>query len=198
MNVFQGQPLTVLLFLSSSGTGVPALLAADIVMHWWKAGLANVPVRPILSTELVELGGGYYSLTLPKEDLDKLGALYMKFSGTGFDIVEKEFYVEPTPLAFLASENTCIVSGNTVDLAGRLLSGKEIVFRPVDAPNAVGPSLVNFDRVITYTDAMGNFSVSLLRGATAIVDIKEAGLRAQFVVPDQSMALLLDLLPPIP
>lgn len=198
MNVFQGQALTVFFQLKNAGTGVPGLVPADVTLRWWKAGLINVPVRPILPEEWVDLGDGYYTLTLPKEDVDQLGKLYLKFSGGTFDVTEKGFVVEPAPIAFLASPNTCIVSGNTLDLAGRLLSGKEIVFRGVDAPNAVGPSIVNFDRIITYTDAMGNFSVNLLRGAKAIVEIKEAGLRAQFEVPDQSTALLLDLLPPIP
>lgn len=198
MNVYQGQALTIFLQLKLAGVPVPGLLFSDIVLNWWKQGLTNVPVRPLVEEEWVDLGGGYYTLTLPEEDMDQLGALYLSVSGSGFDPVEKEYLVEPAPISFLASPTTCIVSGNSLDLAGRLLSGKQVIFRPVDAPNAVGPSIVNFDRIITFTDVMGNFSVNLLRGAKAIVEIPEAGLRHQIEVPDQSTALLLDLLPPIP
>lgn len=198
MNITRGQALSVFLFLSSDDTGVPGLLFSDVVLHWWKAGLVNVPVRPILSGEWVELGGGYYTLTLPNTDIDQLGELFLRFTGVSIDALEKEFFVEPASIAFLATTVGCIVSGNTLDLTGRLLAGKEVVFRPVDAPNAVAGSLISFERILTYTDALGNFSVNLLRGATAIVEIKDAGLRQQFDVPDQSTALLLDLLPPIP
>lgn len=198
MNIPLSHTLTVFFQLKLSGTGVPGILYTGPVLHWWKAGFANVPVRSIASSEWVDLGGGYYTLTLPAVDINQLGRLYLKLSGAGFDPLEMDFFVEPASIAFLASPSVCIVTGNILDLADRLLAGKEIIFRPVDAPNSSGPSLINFDRIITYTDAMGNFSVALLRGAKAIVDIKESGLYAQFTVPDQSTALLLDLLPPIP
>src|ERR1035437_8729540 len=176
MNISKGQALEVFLFLSSSGTGVPGLLFSDVVLHWWKHGLGNVPVRPILTEEWVELGNGYYVFTLPAVDVDQLGELYMNFTGTGFDPVKKEYFVEPTSIAFLATTAGCIISGNTLDLAGRLLAGKQVVFRPVDAPNAMAGSLISFERIVTFTDALGNFSVNLLRGATAIVEIQDAGL----------------------
>ena len=198
MNITQGQNFDIFVQLSQGGTPVPDLTPADVLMRWWKPGATSVSVRPILPEEWVDLGGGDYVLKLPGADVDTLGMLFIRLTGSLFDIHERDFLVEPAPLAFLASANYCIVSGNTLDLSGRMLFGKEVVFRPVDAPNAVGPSIVNFERIITYTDALGNFSVRLLRGAKAIVEIKEAGLRAQFEVPDQSTALLLDLLPPIP
>lgn len=198
MIALQGQALTVFFQLLNSGTGVAGLTAADIVLRWWKNGLTNVPVRPILPEELVDLGAGYYTLTLPEADMNQLGQMYLRFTGTGFDPLEKEFTVEAAPIAILASTTTCIVSGNTLDLSGKRMVGAEVVFRPVDAPNSVGPSIIHFERIITYTDALGNFSVNLLRGAKAIVEIRDAGLRHQIEVPDQSTALLLDLLPPIP
>ena len=198
VNIFQGQNFDLFIQLSQGGTPVPGILSSDVVMRWWRPGDTSVAVRPILPEEWVELGDGDYVLKLPGTDVSRTGILFIRLTGSLFDIHEEEFMVEPAPLSFLASANYCIVSGNTLDLSGRMLSGKEVVFRPVDAPNAVGPSIVNFERIITYTDALGNFSVRLLRGAKALVEIKEAGLRGQIDVPDQSTALLLDLLPPIP
>lgn len=198
MNIYQGQPIDIFVSLSNAGVPVPGLLFSDITLRWWRPGDSTVLVRAVTALEWINLGNGDYILKLNNTDTSILGILHLRFNGGLFNQKDLEFIVSPSPVGFLATSSTCIISGNTKDLTGRLLVSKEVVFRPVDSPNSNGGSIIGFDRIITYTDALGNFSISLLRGTKAIVEIRDAGLLQQFEVPDQGTAQLLDLLPPIP
>ena len=198
MNIFQGQAIDIFISLKDTGVPVPGLLYSDIILRWWRPGDVAVNLRAVTVLEWVDLTNGDYILKLNDVDTSILGILKLRLNGASFDQADLELMVSPSPIGFLATSATCIVMGNTKDLTGRLLVGKEVIFRPVDGPNAHGGSIVGFDRILTYTDALGNFSVNLLRETKAIVEIRDAALLQQFEVPDQGTAQLLDLLPPIP
>jgi hypothetical protein len=196
--ILQGQPTDILVRLTLASVPVTGVLFNQVTMTLWKNGSTTFAARAIITTDWVEVGNGYYVLKMNASDSSQLGMMLFKLNGGLFDEYSKELFVEPAPIALLVSPQTCIVSGNTLDLTGQVMGGKQVIFAPTDAPMAYNTSVVNYSRIISYTDALGNFSVKLLRGAAVIVEIPEAGLRAQFTVPDQSTALLLDLLPPIP
>lgn len=196
--ILQGQPTDILVRLTLASVPVTGVLFNQVTMTLWKNSGVTFAARPVITTDWVEVGNGYYVLKLNASDSSQLGMMVFKLNGGLFDEYSKELFVEPAPIALLVSPQTCIVSGNTLDLTGQVMVGKQVIFAPTDAPMAYNTSVVNYSRIISYTDALGNFSVKLLRGAAVIVEIPEAGLRAQFTVPDQSTALLLDLLPPIP
>lgn len=198
MNVVQSKDSDILVRLFSGVTPVTGLLNTDISMVVWKSGATTFSSRSVPVADWVEVGNGYYVLKMRAVDFDTLGMMVILLSGGSFDPLEKELTVEPAGVGNLASPSLCIISGNTLDLTGEVLPGKQVVFTPTGAPTIHGSSVVNYKRIITYTDVLGNFSVSLLREAAAIVEIPEAGLRAQITVPDQPTALLLDLLPPTP
>lgn len=196
--ILQGQLTDILVRLTLESVPVTGVLFNQVSMSLWKNGGTAIDPRPLITTDWVEIDDGYYVLKLNASDTSQLGMMFFKLNGGSFDEFSRELFVEPAPIALLVSPETCIVSGNTLDLTGQVMAGVKVVFLPMDAPMAYNNSVVNYNKIISYTDALGNFSVKLLRGVAIVVEISEAGLRAQFTVPDQSTALLLDLLPPIP
>lgn len=197
--MFQGQTLQKIVKLTLSGTPATGILYSAVTMNYWRSGDLTLTSTSILTANWLELGGGLYALTIPATVLNVLGSFYFNLSGVGFDLYEEQFQVVPTPLQMIAQNNECIITGNLVDVTGLpTLGTQQVIFRVAQLPNKIGASLLSSTRIITNPDAYGNFSVAFIQGATLIVEIPQAGISAQIVVPMQPSALLTDLLPPIP
>lgn len=155
----------------------------------------------LLTTEnFINLGDGWYVIIWSGSDMNEIGEFYFRITPniTGGIEVERYFDIEPPPLYTNPEYQTCIVSGNLVDISGEPISNAEIVFRPKNVPMTSGQSLIGSHIYHTTPDAFGNFSVKLLRNSTVLVEIQSAGIRYIIVVPDLPTADLISLLPPIP
>lgn len=198
--MYQGQIYYAPVKLTLSGTPVTGVLYSALTLKYWQAGQISFTTTAVLIANWTELGDGWYVLTLPATLTNTIGAFYFSLSGTGFDTYENStLTVEAPPVSTALTPTTCAVTGNVVDLGGLPGQGQRITFRIVSVPyKTVAGSLIAADRVNTTPDAYGNFSVALIYGATVIVEIESAGINHQIVIPSQSSATLLSLLPPIP
>lgn len=190
--MFQGQNYETIVQL-----GVEGVLPSSVVMKIWKQGDTGFTLHILTSSSWTELVDGLYVLRISAETLNTLGGFAIYLTGPFEPILIKE-YVEPAPVGLLTTPDHCIISGNLSDLGGHPAQGHRIVFRLASFPKKSGSSLLVSDRLVTYADAQGNFSARLVRGSTVIIEVDQAGIKNQIEVPNQSTALLLDLLPSIP
>lgn len=147
----------------------------------------------------IDEGGGFYSILWSASDMDRVGSfIYTVDYPYQTDSFIDRFTVVPAPISYSLPATTCVVTGNVVDIGGNPLVSTDVVFRPPHVPSAPGGALVGSGIIRTMTDAFGNFSVKLLRGASVLVDIEKAGIHYIVTVPDLPSVGLVDLLPPIP
>ena len=170
---------------------------SDLSVEIWKQGETTLTAHPVVPSEWIELGGGLYILKLPSTVFNKKGNMLVRITGDLFRDYEKELFVEPAPLAFTPMVDSCIVTGNVIDLGGNA-SGDRVIFSIVNVPSQAGDSLISSKPIHITTDPFGNFSAKLIRGSKVRVQIPSAGINIQIDVPDQANALLLDLMPSIP
>ena len=197
MTIFQGRTREFVLNLDNGGTAVTGLLFSDVTVGIRKPGEVGFTNKTLTESDWLEIGDGFYGLTLSEEDTSTLGALMIKVSGDGFDEVVFSEDIDPAPLGSLASNEVCIISGTIMDLGGDPKWQVPIVFRPVGLPAGRDGSLLVGDPIKTVCDVFGNFYVSLLRGFKAIVEIERTAIRHTITVPDQGTAHIVDLLPPL-
>lgn len=194
--IHQGQDFEVIVRLMSGGSPVLGVVVGNVTMNIWKTGMGDFVIRPISPLEWTELSNGYYTIKFNSDDSNTLGVFFFTLSGS-FDLFTKELSIDPAQINQVLVDDVCIVFGNIVDIGGNPESRTPVYFRPVAGPHVVSTSLINSAPINMSPDAYGNFSVRLLRNQTVVVSIPGAGINNQIVVPDQSTALLLDLLPPI-
>lgn len=168
----------------------------DVTISTWQQGETEFTDIPATEDNFREIGNGFYAIDLPA--FLEPGMAIAFISGPLFKDVTKEFIVEPQPISMAAPVGVCVITGNIRDLSGDIANTEQITFRLVRVPKNVGPSLVTSKRITTQPDAYGNFSVSLLKTATVLVEIPMCGLRVQIDVPDTETAALIDLIPPLP
>ena len=194
--MYIGSPSDVLVKLTSSGAPKLGVVDTDLIIKVWEQGAPDtIPYVPA-AANWVELGDGLYILKLPGALISVLGLLHLYISGTIFDAAAISLDITAPPISVSANPDVCTITGNLLNLSSRSGSG-QVSFRTVHLPKKVGVTLINADRIIMYPDAAGNFSVSLIRGATVWVEIPSAGINNQITVPNQPTALLTNLLPPI-
>jgi len=196
MSVFQGQANERVVYLVNGGTPVTGLVDTDVTLRFRKKG-EDFQNKALTSTNFKELEVGLYSIDFEGNELDTLGPLTFRINGAGIDQYVETFDVDPIYLGALVPPGICIISGNIIDLGGDPVWNAIISFRTVDLPSIVGSSMVAGTFVKTITDVSGNFYVSLIRGATVLVEIEKTAVKYQFGVPDQETANLVDLLPAI-
>lgn len=156
--------------------------------------------RALLEAEWVDQGAGFYTIRLSGSDLDTLGEfmIYVTDPEFLFQDVVASFDILPTPFYTQNTSPLCIITGNLVDMGGMPGSGEQIVFQILKVPVTSGDSFVTGSSLRTYADALGNFSISLLRGIRALVIQENCGIRNVITVPDAPTASIVDLLPPVP
>lgn len=193
----QGRTWESNIHLALSGTPVTGVAFGDVTVSYRRAGDATLQTKILTVDDWVEVGNGLYVLDWGTDDMANVGPFYYQLSGGTFDPVQAEFDVVPAPIESLASPQTCLITGNIVDLGGEPGRQDDVIFRLAKRPSAVSGSFVLSDMVRTTPNAYGAFTVSLVRGVECVVTIERVGLRHQIIVPDQSEAQLIDILPPI-
>lgn len=156
----------------------------------------SLTLRVFPANSTIEVGGGYYIITIPLPETAATGLVAYQFSAASAVPVYGAFYVEPAPVALTAAPQMCLLTGNVVEIGGYLTSPVMITCKTSSVPALVGgTSLLSTHRAVTWTDALGNFSISLLRGATVSIEILDCGIKGQFIVPAQQTASLPTLIP---
>lgn len=84
-----------------------------------------------------------------------------------------------------------------MSLGGLPKLGALISLRVVKTPTTVAGSLLEGSILQTYTTATGQFSLPVIQGVTAILEITSAGIRQQVTIPFADAINVLTLLPPI-
>jgi len=191
----QGSARDKVLYLTLSESPVTGILYGAVTVAYKKQGAASLSTKVLAAEDWVELGSGFYTLKFSEAELDTIGPFFYKVSGTGFDMQFGEIEVEPVPIAMNVAPSKCLVTGNVVDIGGAP-TRTTVLVRPVDFPVISGPSALSADPVQSFTDALGNFSVELIRGQVVIFEVERTGIRNQVTIPDQETAQLVDLLPP--
>jgi len=201
VTAFYGKPRWQTMYLTANtGYGVgPALgVTYDMLNVSVTKNGGDFEEKVVAEDGWRDLGGGYYSLLLTETDLNTIGELYAVIEIYAIGAaVNMTVDVDPAPFYIEANAPTCTITGSIVDIGGSALPAS-ITFRPRNVPSAAGQSLVASGSIQTMTDAYGNFSVKLLRGAKVLVEIEYAGIRHLITVPELPNASIIDLLPPIP
>ena len=199
MTILQGRPTeSNILVLDGSNNPVPGLIFSDFVVRYRKATDAAFGPKTLTVDNLIPVSDGWYRLLWDSAEVAVLGPLLIEVAssgGTPFPTFYKEESVVPNTLTGLADPQLCIISGNIVDIAGSAAVGAKIGFNPVTGQITTGDSFLRTTTENTVPDALGNFSIALVRNAQVRVRIDEAGINFVFTVPDQETALLKDLLP---
>jgi hypothetical protein len=183
--------------LDLGGVPVTGVLYNQVTVKYRKLGIYALTTKIVASTDWVEIGNGLYVIKWSSSEMNTVGPFLFQISGAGFDPYLEEFDIEPYPVSAIITPGTCIVTGNIVDLGAHPDQKQTIKFRNVKYPAAHSGAILSGAFIYTMPDAFGAFSVSLIRGSTVVIEIEGAGLKQQFVVPDQDSANILDLLPPI-
>lgn len=202
MTVYYGKECWRSLYLTvDTGYGLaPALgVTYDMLALKMSRNGSDFEDKEVLEEHWRDLGEGFYTLLWTESDLSVLGQLTYALRIPSLNIAEAGvFDVDPAPFYLDVSAPTCVVTGNIVDIGGDPIFSNQLSFRPRNVPGVAGQSLLASGHIRTSTDAYGNFSVKLLRGAIVLVEIENAGIRHLITVPDTPTASLIDLLPPIP
>jgi hypothetical protein len=169
----------------------------DLTLKYWKTGFTSLSEYTLTANDWLEIGDGNYVLKLPPTLLDTLGFFWFQLSGLLIQNYEAQYQVVPTPINYTVNPSICVVSANLIDITGEPAGQEEISFRIAKIPKSSGGALINVKRITARPDAFGNFSVQLIRGSEVVVEIPKAGINNKFTVPEQTSALLLDLLPPL-
>lgn len=183
--------------LTLTGVPVTGVAFGDVTVSYRRAGDTTMTTKLLTASDWVEIENGYYALKWNTSDMASVGPFLFQVTGGTFDPVTAEFDVVPAPIEALASPETCLITGNIVDLTGLAGFQDEIIFRLAKRPSAVGGIFLLADVIRTTPNVYGAFTVALTRGVQVIVAIERVGIRHQFTVPDAAQAQLIDLLPPI-
>ena len=94
----------------------------------------------------------------------------------------------------MSAPATCTLSG-TVYLAGSGQAGQLVRWRVVSAapPVTAGDGHASGDPTVAYTDASGDWSITVPQGLTIWLEIPAAGVDHTFTVPALSTATLADV-----
>lgn len=180
--------------------GIAGIPFSALNVRLRKAGDTEFVAKALTADDWVELGDGFYVLKFSEQDTSALGELFFRITTTGyteFDEQTGRIDVTPPLLNALLTPETCLVSGNIVDLGGEPGLESELTWRIAKTPAVAGDSIVDGKILRTRPDAFGNFSIILLRGKKVVVDVVKSGLKHTITVPDQETASLVDILPPI-
>lgn len=202
---YQGSTYETVVRLTDVGAYGPepvlAVAAANIDLTYRPTGTYEfLPKLLTDGSSWFELGDGYYAVKWFSDELATQGELFFSLKSTGytaFDEVTGKFDVLAAPLDVVVSPEICIVTGSIIDLGGDPSQNLEISFKLSRTPSVLGASFIEGKTIRTMPNAFGSFSVGLLRGKKALVEIEKAGVKITIDVPDQPTANLMDLIPPI-
>lgn len=92
--------------------------------------------------------------------------------------------------------STCLLSGSLISLSGAPLVGACVFVRrddPGNAPPFIGVAGVGTGEISVLTDALGQFSLTLVQGAPVVIRVPDLALHFQAVVPAAASVTLKEL-----
>jgi len=197
VSFFHKKPSESVILLQSETTGEPVSGLLPLAVLTFRKNMAPAFTAKTLTPEnFKEISSGFYAVAWSSEDLDTLGSFTFQFSAPGVKTVSVFETVVPEPFFVSQSGATCLVTGSVYELDGSP-SQETITFRAQRLPSVAGNALTSGQVVKTSTDAFGNFSVKLLRGAKVIVELERAAIKHTVTIPDLAAASLTSLLPQI-
>ena len=192
---FQDSPAERTVYLELAGVPASSVLPASVICKIKKAGSASFELYALNTNNWKSLGGGYYTVKFDQFATSNVGSFVFTLTGTGFDNFAYDDFVI-MPRADVSVNNKCNVSGSVINLSGDAAKLIKVTARMIEFPARFNGSLLGGDELYTFLDSNGNFTLTLLRGATCIIEIPRTGIRSQIIVPDAPSAKLIDLLPP--
>jgi len=192
-----------------SGEPVEGLLAEDIIFRYAKATDSEFRVKTLTSGidgNFGELGQGVYYTDMIDSETDVIGNLIVTIANLDLgpsspsplpeEIDPKHilFNVEPYPIVPGAELKLCTIHGSVKTLGGRPSSKPmRVIAQVIKLPAIIDGNFLSTKIKESFTDEDGVFKMKLAIGATLRVEIPEAGIRRQFIVPDKETAKLEDL-----
>jgi len=180
------------------------ILVADLINE----GLSDIAVKvkkpTSLSFETLELSEGsiqdaemgYYNIEIPSDIIDEIGTFVFQILAYETEVfIEKESV--PAPPYSTETPDVCVITGNVKDISGNVSYFPQIGIeaRPLKLPALYKGTHILGQRVLVYSDHNGFFQLPLIRGMTALIEIKDAGIRFQALIPHQESIRIEDLMP---
>lgn len=193
----------------TNGDPRTGLGSADLIFRYAKATDTDYTVKTLIEGEEAnfgELGYGFYWTDLTETETNIIGSLAITITTIGpgpsspsplpeeIDSKHITAHVEPYPIVPGASISLCTINGSVKDLGGEPTSKPlRVTTQIIKLPAIIDGNFISTRVKDVYTDEDGVFKMKLAVGATVRVEIKDAGVRRQFIVPDQETANLKDL-----
>jgi hypothetical protein len=187
------QPIPLVLTLI--GAPVSGVMFSNIILEMLKPGASSWSlITDFVSGDLVEVGAGYYSLSMHGHDINILGPnlLRVRSMTSLFDTQVISLDVIARTREEVQPANQCLLFGDLISADGSPSKDEEIFIRIVDFPFSSSASLATTKASVTRSNGNGHFEINLLRLSTVMIEIPVSGVRKQFVVPDQSTIALVD------
>ena len=181
------------------GTPKTDLLPADIILRLVKANEDAFLIKTLTTGNFGELGFGAYWIDLLATDVDVMGNLYITIqpSSEPTPAIEPLFLnyrVVPQPIVPGGDVPLCTIFGNVRDLGGvPSKTPMRVMASVLKLPAEISGNFISSLPTTAFTNEDGLFQIKLAIGATVRVEIADAGVRRQFVVPDFTSADLKDL-----
>lgn len=188
-----GAPYTLVVNLGATG-----ILDTDVTLNVKKPESLVFEEVVLNTTNFKEAIDNYYNITIPLEIADQLGTYIFKVDetvGPSTQYLERECL--PQPLSSTPAPGTCVVNGNVRNVTGGMSNYNNTIVtaQPLKLPAEVSGSLILGGKVKTYTDHDGYFSLPLVIGMTVIIEVPDAGVRFQTIIPDEATVRIEDLIP---
>lgn len=170
-----------------------------------KATQSAFVTKVMTSPEFRENGNGVYEILFSSAELNVLGTFLYVVNGNGGlpapavrQFVGQAFVVSAsdyTPGSI--SLDTCVLTGNLVDMKGQPLVNASVSARVIAMPQIIGadPNIggVCSDLMGAQTDSAGFFALEVVQGATVDIAIPRINYRRSLVVPSETTAKLFTL-----
>lgn len=202
-----GSTVNLDLTITASGAGVTAETPTCIVQR-----LSDGYYHDATQLTGAQFAAGFYENAMTEVDSANLPGLYrfsfvhaedstaselffVRFVNLGGNALTQDSTVAFGPLRTATALSLCNLYGSIVDINGDPDGQKPV--RLSILPNTIlttgAKSGISVDRVDTFTDENGDFSVDLIRGLTVRLQMPSIGYDRKIVIPDASSVNFADL-----
>jgi hypothetical protein len=191
----------------TSGNPKTGLIDTDLIFKYAKADDSAFTIKTLnIATggNFGELGNGMYWTDLLDTEMDTLGEFAIVITdhsgitpSPGPALIDTKhllYQIVPQPIVSSGGIPTCMVFGNIKDLGGEPMDVKMVVTAQVlKLPNIVNSNYISSRVRSVFTDEDGLFKIKLVVGSIVRLEVRDAGIRRQFQVPDLSSINIVDL-----
>lgn len=191
--LIQSAATTVVAYLEATdGTPATGVAYTSVTGGIKKTGASAFTSFPLTAGNWLELGNGFYQVSLTASNTDTLGSLYLSFVTSTTKPSLLVGYVTTATTASPAppppfTPTTTNIYGYVFDMQGAPVEGTVVSARLVTAPTVIHPTTdgIGIDNgfVTTTTDSTGRFSLDLLTGATIEFLIPDLSYRRTVTIP---------------